>query len=463
MKTKLLILLSAAAVILITAVTLAVTYTSRSARRAAEEQAAVFAAYQQLREHAASCTVTVTENSAFVGTYTFADLGMLDGTLADIDARFSETERLTPEAFDALPLRDKLAWHDSTHTSEVTVPADMRGFDPAPVLRDLTAVPREPAQDAYLTFADGAYQIHPEVPGNVLREDIVRSALTRFVSELTVSKDVPESVSFELTDCDCYLPPEITVENAGFDFRRSLTDDLADMSVTVTFHGEPETLDAESLAAFISVDADGRLQTNGPALDALTAGWAETHNAYDTPYLFASYAGGMKPIDFLSCDYELDTAALRGRIEALLCALESGTVDAPFFCRDKKGEPFAIENTYVEVDIENQQLTYYKDGELIVNTDIVTGRLGGSRTPTGLYSSYDKQVNRWLVGEDYCVFVKYWVRIFGAYGLHDASWRTKFGGDYYKYGGSHGCVNIPEEAMAALYEKIEDGTPILIH
>ena len=31
--------------------------------------------------------------------------------------------------------------------------------------------------------------------------------------------------------------------------------------------------------------------------------------------------------------------------------------------------------------------SYYKDGELVVNTDIVTGKLAGHRTPTGLYSS----------------------------------------------------------------------------
>lgn len=171
----------------------------------------------------------------------------------------------------------------------------------------------------------------------------------------------------------------------------------------------------------------------------------------------------MVPIDFLTCNYEVNTGALRKTLEAQLLSLESGTLVAPYHCSDQNGNPFSIADTYVEVDIDNQQLTYYQDGELLVNTDVVTGKLDGHRTPKGLYSSYDKQVNRWLVGEDYCVFVKYWVRISGPYGLHDASWRTKFGGEYYKYGGSHGCVNIPEEAMAVIYEHIEDGTPVLVH
>ncbi|MDD6274719.1 MAG: L,D-transpeptidase [Clostridiaceae bacterium] len=461
MKKKHLFLLAAAAIILVTAVTTAVAVTSRDARRAAQEHAAISAAYRELRERAEAFTMTVTENGEAVGRYTFADLGVLEGTLTAIDALFSETERLTPEEFDALPLREKLAWHDAAHTSAVTLLPDMRGFHTEPVLRDLGSAVREPAQDASLSFSDGAYQIHAEVPGTVLREDVVRRALNRFVAELTVSPEMPDTV-FELTDCDCYIPPEVTVENAGFDFAEALAQDLSALCITVDFHGTVEILAGETLFDLLSAGSDGRLLVNGEALDALVAGWAETYNAYGTPYLFPSYAGGVVPIDFLPCDYEVKTGELRTLLETQLRSLESADLIAPFDCRDANGEPFAIADTYVEVDITNQQLTYYQDGELIVHTDVVTGRPGGYKTPTGLYSSHDKQVNRWLIGEDYCVFVKYWVRVSGHYGLHDASWRTKFGGENYIRNGSHGCVNIPEEAMAVLYEHITDGTPVLI-
>lgn len=459
-KTRLLVCIALTAV-LVTAVTLAVTLTARAERRAAEGQAAVYHEYQQLLERAASYAVTVSENGAAVGTYTLADLGVFEGTRAAIDALYTDTERLSPEAFAARPLREKLAWHDVSHPTDCAAAVPVEGFDAEVVLRDLRAVPREAAQDAYLSFSDGAYHIHPEVPGTILREDEVRSALRQFVAGLSLTADTADA-AFELTDCACYVPPEVTVENAGFDFKAALAESVSDLRVTVDFHGQTETLEKEPLAALLSVDGDGRLLVDGAALEHLISGWAETYNAYGTPYLFASYAGGVVPIDFLKCDYEVDTAALLGALEAQLLTLESGTVAAPYFCH-RNGAPFAVETTYVEVDIKNQQLTYYKDGELVVNTDIVTGKLAGHRTPTGLYSSYDKKVNRWLVGEDYCVFVKYWVRITGAYGLHDASWRTKFGGEYYKYGGSHGCVNIPEEAMAKIYENIVDGTPILIH
>ncbi|MBQ0059355.1 MAG: L,D-transpeptidase [Lachnospiraceae bacterium] len=48
------------------------------------------------------------------------------------------------------------------------------------------------------------------------------------------------------------------------------------------------------------------------------------------------------------------------------------------------------------------------------------------------------------------------------YGLHDATWRSSFGGDIYQYGGSHGCVNLPEYIAAEVYDNIEVGTIVVI-
>ena len=50
-------------------------------------------------------------------------------------------------------------------------------------------------------------------------------------------------------------------------------------------------------------------------------------------------------------------------------------------------------------------------------------------------------------------------------GLHDASWRSEseFGGDTYKYSGSHGCVNLPPSKAGKLYDILEIGTPVIVH
>ncbi len=60
------------------------------------------------------------------------------------------------------------------------------------------------------------------------------------------------------------------------------------------------------------------------------------------------------------------------------------------------------------------------------------------------------------------MFVKYWVGIYGPYGLHDSSWRENYGSDYYVIGGSHGCVNTPESAMKTIFDNINVGDPVLV-
>lgn len=122
-----------------------------------------------------------------------------------------------------------------------------------------------------------------------------------------------------------------------------------------------------------------------------------------------------------------------------------------------------IGDTYVEADLGNQHLYYYKDGELVFDTDIVSGcTRNGHDTPSMLCYVYFKQRNRTLHGENYTSFVYYWMAIRGAYGIHDATWRNKFGGELYKSSGSHGCLNIPKPKAAELYEILDVGTPVLV-
>ena len=48
-------------------------------------------------------------------------------------------------------------------------------------------------------------------------------------------------------------------------------------------------------------------------------------------------------------------------------------------------------------------------------------------------------------------------------GLHDASWRSKFGGTIYQYGGSHGCINLPSGKAQTLYDMVYTGIPVICY
>ena len=83
-------------------------------------------------------------------------------------------------------------------------------------------------------------------------------------------------------------------------------------------------------------------------------------------------------------------------------------------------------------------------------------------TPSGTNNDYNKQRNRILRGEDYASPVKYWIPVKGAIGIHDASWRSTYGGQIYIRNGSHGCINTPLEQVSQLYDMVEIGTPCVM-
>ena len=51
----------------------------------------------------------------------------------------------------------------------------------------------------------------------------------------------------------------------------------------------------------------------------------------------------------------------------------------------------------------------------------------------------------------------------GGIGLHDATWRKRFGGEIYKTSGSHGCVNLPYNAAKQIYEFAYSGMPVIVY
>ena len=60
--------------------------------------------------------------------------------------------------------------------------------------------------------------------------------------------------------------------------------------------------------------------------------------------------------------------------------------------------------------------------------------------------------------------VDFWLGVKGQeVGFHNAPWRSAFGGNIYKTGGSHGCINLSYENAQKLFDIAKDGDPIIIH
>lgn len=203
---------------------------------------------------------------------------------------------------------------------------------------------------------------------------------------------------------------------------------------------------------------------------------AEEHDTYGKTWEFVSTRG-----ETLSIEGENYGTAINQEREAVwfenyVRNLVEGTVSqdstsegsesnprVPFYSKEAYYRSQELGDTYIEADLGSQKLYYYEDGELLIETDIVSGNMRrGWDTPAGVNYVYNKQKNRVLRGEGYATPVKFWMPVDGAIGIHDADWRDEFGGEIYKTDGSHGCMNIPKEVMPELYELVEIGTPVIM-
>ena len=122
--------------------------------------------------------------------------------------------------------------------------------------------------------------------------------------------------------------------------------------------------------------------------------------------------------------------------------------------------------TYVDVNIAEQTVTYFVNGEAKLSTPCVTGNINlGNGTPTGTFAINTLTPGKFLTGPTWNVWVDRWMRFTpnAAIGLHDANWRSNFGGDIYLTNGSHGCVNLPHDVAVQLFDMVTIGTTVVVH
>ena len=127
----------------------------------------------------------------------------------------------------------------------------------------------------------------------------------------------------------------------------------------------------------------------------------------------------------------------------------------------------SVGSTYIEINLKQQHMWYYRNGELYCHTDVVTGNADGyHNTPKGAFSIIQRQSPAVLVGPGYSCPVDYWLGFtYSGVGIHDASWRSnsEYGGNTYMGNGSHGCVNTPYSAVKKIYQKAGYGTRVVVY
>ncbi len=214
-------------------------------------------------------------------------------------------------------------------------------------------------------------------------------------------------------------------------------------------------------------DENGELMLDEEAVHAYAKSLSDKYDTVGLPREFKTTKGEVVTIEFSKYGNDLDE---KKEAEMLIEAFyngDSGKVREPVYKLKAKSQGSDdIGGTYIEVDMTAQRLYFYQDYEIKLESGVVTGNMRLHHdTPAMIAPIYYMQRNRILRGDNYASFVYYWMAFYRGYGLHDATWRreSEFGADTYLRNGSHGCVNLPKDVAAQLYEYVEIGTPVITY
>jgi len=192
---------------------------------------------------------------------------------------------------------------------------------------------------------------------------------------------------------------------------------------------------------------------------------ADTYDTFGKYTNFTTTLGVELSLPRLSYGWRTDRS---GEAEVLIALIKAGEQQhrEPIYVRKGvwKGQN-DIGTSYIEADLTHQHLYVYQQGVIVFETDFVSGNMNspGCVSPAGIFGLTYKTMNAVLRGENYETPVTYWMPFYGNFGMHDATWRSSFGGDIFLTNGSHGCLNLPLEAAAQIYNYVYEGSPIICY
>ncbi|MCD7956940.1 MAG: L,D-transpeptidase/peptidoglycan binding protein [Lachnospiraceae bacterium] len=414
---------------------------------------------QMLKADYSAPTMTITEADEAVLTLTLEEMGYT----IDEAALLSDIQSCMREQNVGLFLSLR---EGNTFEVEVSFDYDDSVFASA-VSAENFSTARTVCSDATLEYDGTVYYIEQEVYGTEFDDADLQVLVKDYVDNLLAEDGPQDDFTIAVPESFYYLPA-VTQDDFELNTLMDIYNSYCQTVITLTFGEEEIVLDWSTLQDWIIID--GELSSiDEQQVEDFVYNLAATYNTLYLPRTFTTSNG--ETIEYESSDYgyQIDQS---GEKEQLLLDIASNTevTREPVYSTTGRARNGVddICGTYVEVDLTGQHVWYYKDGELIIESDCVTGKPTEEReTTTGVFMIPYKQMNVTLKGgtgsSAWETDVTYWMPFHDGQGLHDATWRSSFGGSIYKTNGSHGCVNLPYDVAETIYNEMEERTPIFLY
>ena len=304
-------------------------------------------------------------------------------------------------------------------------------------------------KNAEIHKTENGFEITPEDNGTTLDKEIItekiKQAILNGEKEIDLESD--------------YKNAEITKENEELKSRVNKLNNIAKKKIFLrVYNGDVDEIGFNIFGQFIDEDLNVDKEKIKKYVE-------ELKNKYDTANkkrTFTTVSGSNLE---LSGPYGYTINQNKEIEELAKNVLDERNIERELIY-SKKGNFNGTEfgNKYVEVDLGSQIVYLVENGKVTYQSKCVSGNLRkGRQTPEGIYSITYKQKNAILSGQDYASPVRFWMPFNKGIGLHDASWRNKFGGVIYKNNGSHGCINLPVDSAKVFFDNVETGTPVICY
>lgn len=315
----------------------------------------------------------------------------------------------------------------------------------------------EPVNAKISEYVSGqGYSIEPEQEGTAVEAEKLTQAVTGAIENLQ------DHLSLE--EADVYKKPTVLKDDASLAEQLDKMNKYAKMSVTYQFGDSTETLNGDQIHAWLIANADGSVSVDSSKVSEYVSEMAKAHNTSNKAKTLKTSYGSTIQVSGGTYGWKINQAAETEALAAIIASGESTTREPEYSQKAASHGANDYGDTYVEINLTGQHLFFYKEGKLVVESDFVSGNLAkGWGTPAGSYPLAYKQKNAVLKGENYRTPVNYWMPFNNGIGMHDAKWRSSFGGAIYKTGGSHGCINLPPSVAKTIFDNISAGTPVICY
>nr|WP_027872207.1 L,D-transpeptidase family protein [[Eubacterium] cellulosolvens] len=334
-----------------------------------------------------------------------------------------------------------------------------------------------PPTDCHLEFQETKFVVVPETDGTVLNKDVVRKAILDAVAETNPVVDVNAIEG-------AYSGAANTMATVGEALQKEA--DALNPFTNSSVHysmpdGSTQTLDGNTTKDWLVKNADGTYSKDEGSwnqhIESYVSQMAASINNIGKDRTFnATGIGEITITDdgFSTYGYEVNQEEEIKQLTADLSSGTSVTRDPKYSHWETSKENNGFGNSYVEIDATRQHLWIYKNGQLALETDIVTGMMTESEyTPEGVYMVEGKESHTKLIGErdpvtkkpEYEVAVDYWMPfiISKQIGMHDASWKSVFGEGQNVWNGSNGCINLPVDVAGKVWDLVDFDMPVIVY